>query len=168
MKFLATFAAVALCALVAAAPAPVPAPFEVKDISTRGAPVDPATGSDLAENAIVWIILAYSDEAEGSDTLTKREEPTEPLTRESEIILLLVKAYGDEVPEADKLDKRGLHELARRAAVPEEKLTNENEIILLLVKAYGDEVEGADVAKRGVTAKQMSAAKRALIQKLRA
>ncbi|KAJ4360451.1 uncharacterized protein N0V89_001014 [Didymosphaeria variabile] len=162
MKFFGTLAAAALCALTAAAPAH----FDTKDISTRAAPVDPSTGSDLAENAIVWIIAAYSDEAEGSDQMTKRTESTEPLNKEAEVILLLVSAYGNEVPDA--ADKRGLHELARRAAVPEEALTNEAEVILLLVSAYGDEVEGADVAKRAATPMEMSAAKRAILQKLKA
>jgi hypothetical protein len=69
--------------------------------------VDPATGSDLAKSAVVWIILTYSDEAEGADQLTKREELTEPLGKQSDVILIIISSYSDEAPGADKLDKRG-------------------------------------------------------------
>jgi hypothetical protein len=56
---------------------------------------------------------------------------------------------------ADKLDKRELHELARRAAVPEEVLKKENGVIVFIISSYSDEVEDANVTKRGVTDKQV-------------
>lgn len=74
-------------------------------MSAYGTQVDSTTGGDLAENAIMWIILT-SDAAEGSDKLTKREETPEPFSKAAEAIILLVSAY-------DKLDKRGLSSLRK-------------------------------------------------------
>lgn len=151
-------------------------------IAARAAPVDPATGGDLAENAIVWIILAYSDEAEGADKLTKRanggdlpdedalpwfiaaysdqveaseqlKKRSEDVSQSSDIIALLVGAYSDEVEGADKLDKRA------------EDLSQSSDIIALLVAAYSDEVEGADKLDKRELARRAVKSKRAMTPK---
>ena len=119
-------------------------------IAARAAPVDPATGGDLAENAIIWLIAAYSDEADGADKLERRNED---LSQSSDIIALLVGAYSDEVEGADKLDKR------------DEDLSQSSDIVALLVAAYSDEVEGADKLDKRELARRAVKSKRAMSPK---
>lgn len=96
MEFIATFAAAALCALVAAAPAPAPdcrfltkevspvcmgaisyyvIAFEVKDISARRAPgglYELARRAAAPQGTVIFLRLdAYADEVERSDVVKR-------------------------------------------------------------------------------------------------
>jgi hypothetical protein len=70
----------------------------------------------------------------------KRDTP--PIARESDVIVLILSAYSDEVKSDDTAKHQALAKV-KRAALQKK----ESDVIALILSAYSDEIEGGDIEK---------------------